>query len=131
MTVQQHDPSHQDPNLTLRVSAAASQHFIQQLDKKKVCIGVRVSVNESGCSGYQYALDWITTANLEDIQINLNNQYAVYIAPEALTLIQGTEILLKKEGLNETIEFQNPNVTGTCGCGESFSIHKHPTDPPD
>jgi len=24
--------------------------------------------------------------------------------------------------LNEGFEFRNPNVTDTCGCGESFSV---------
>ena len=27
-----------------------------------------------------------------------------------------------REGLNEGLQFNNPNVTGECGCGESFTV---------
>ena len=36
--------------------------------------------------------------------------------------IDGTEVDFVKEGLNEAFRFRNPNVTGECGCGESFSV---------
>ena len=37
-------------------------------------------------------------------------------------LIDGTEVDFIKNGLNEAFSFRNPNVTGECGCGESFNI---------
>ena len=44
------------------------------------------------------------------------------VDPEALPLIDGTEVDFVKNGLNEAFSFRNPNVTGECGCGESFNI---------
>ena len=41
---------------------------------------------------------------------------------ESLKLIDGTEIDFMKDGLNEAFRFRNPNISGECGCGESFSI---------
>lgn len=40
----------------------------------------------------------------------------------ALAMINGTEIDYVKEGLNSFYKFRNPNVTGECGCGESFTV---------
>ena len=36
--------------------------------------------------------------------------------------LDGTELDFAKEGLNEGFRFNNPNVRGECGCGESFSV---------
>jgi iron-sulfur cluster assembly protein len=39
-----------------------------------------------------------------------------------LAVIDGIELDYRKEGINEAFKFNNPKVTGTCGCGESFSV---------
>jgi len=39
-----------------------------------------------------------------------------------LLVLKGLEIDYEKEGLNAAFKFNNPNVKGTCGCGESFAI---------
>ena len=46
----------------------------------------------------------------------------VYIPKKDLPLLNGTEIDYVTVGLNSTLQFKNPNVTGECGCGESFSV---------
>ena len=46
----------------------------------------------------------------------------VVVDETSLELIDGTEVDFVKEGLNEAFRFRNPNVTGECGCGESFSV---------
>ena len=120
MTVEQYDPKQADNWVVL--TEEAKQHFIQQLAKKQNHTGVRLSVKASGCSGYQYVLDWVEAALDSDLQMPLSDDKHLIIDSQALNLIRGTEILLKKEGLNETIEFKNPNVIGTCGCGESFTV---------
>jgi len=40
----------------------------------------------------------------------------------ALAFVDGTEVDFVKNGLNEAFSFKNPNVSGECGCGESFSV---------
>ncbi|HEY8218475.1 MAG TPA: iron-sulfur cluster assembly protein IscA, partial [Methylobacter sp.] len=39
-----------------------------------------------------------------------------------LQFIDGIELDYRREGINEAFQFNNPNVKGTCGCGESFSV---------
>jgi iron-sulfur cluster assembly accessory protein len=47
---------------------------------------------------------------------------SIIVDPESMTLIKGTEIDFIDEGLNQVFKFKNPNATGECGCGESFSV---------
>jgi iron-sulfur cluster assembly protein len=46
----------------------------------------------------------------------------VYVDPASLAAIDGTRIDLVRSGLNESFRFENPNVSGECGCGESFTV---------
>jgi iron-sulfur cluster assembly protein len=46
----------------------------------------------------------------------------VIVDKKSLTYLDGTELDFVKEGLNEGFEFNNPNIDGECGCGESFSV---------
>ena len=46
----------------------------------------------------------------------------VYVAPDNLPYLQGTELDYAREGLNEGFRFNNPNEKAACGCGESFTV---------
>ena len=39
-----------------------------------------------------------------------------------MEFLDGTVLDYRKEGLNEGFKFDNPNVKGQCGCGESFTV---------
>ena len=55
-------------------------------------------------------------------EIFIDHDIKIIVDKESLELIDGTEVDFYKEGLNEAFRFRNPNVTGECGCGESFSV---------
>jgi len=44
------------------------------------------------------------------------------IDESSLAFVDGTEIDFARQGLNSAFVFRNPNVTGECGCGESFTV---------
>ena len=46
----------------------------------------------------------------------------VFVDAKSLVYLKGTTLDFVKEGLNEGFKFVNPNVTGECGCGESFQV---------
>lgn len=112
-----------DPRVPVTLTDAARKHFLASLANKPEAKGVRISIKESGCSGYQYVIDYVNEIPAEDGTRMLTDNYALCVAPEAVKILTGTTIDLVKEGLNETIEFENPNVQSRCGCGESFSIN--------
>lgn len=82
--------------------------------------GLRFGVKTSGCSGLAYVVDFAEDVTEND-RVFESHGVKVIIDKESLGYVDGTEIDFKKEGLNENFTFNNPNVTGACGCGESFS----------
>ena len=46
----------------------------------------------------------------------------VVVDPAAVMFLIGTELDFSEEKLSATFVFNNPNVTSTCGCGESFAV---------
>lgn len=81
--------------------------------------GIRVSVSDGGCSGYQYALDVTSTPQLDDLVVDYG-KVRVYVDYKSAPLLQGV-VIDYVEGLIESgFKFSNPNATDTCGCGQSF-----------
>ncbi|OKH39105.1 Fe-S cluster assembly protein HesB [[Phormidium ambiguum] IAM M-71] len=82
--------------------------------------GVRISLKDGGCSGYQYALDLINNPKPEDLLVQ-QGRVKVYVDAESASLLDGV-VVDYVEGLTQSgFKFSNPNATETCGCGQSFS----------
>ncbi len=109
-------------NDAISISDEAANHLKNQLARKGGK-GVRISVKESGCTGYMYVMDEVDQSEQSDLVIALDNGLELYIDRGSLPVLQGTAIVYEKEGINRTIRFHNPNVTAACGCGESFSVN--------
>jgi iron-sulfur cluster assembly protein len=84
-------------------------------------LGIRLGLKTSGCNGYSYVLEFVDQTNEEDAVFQ-NNGISFFIDPKSLIALNGIELDYKRQGLNEGFEFNNPNVTAECGCGESFTI---------
>lgn len=121
MTVSTFDPTAQAVTVTEKALRFFHRNAEQQGQGDDQMI--RLSVKKSGCSGYAYVLDFVDQAQLDDQLINLDESLTLALDQEAVTVLRGTEIDLVTEGLNQTIKFNNPNVVGECGCGESFSVN--------
>ena len=117
MTVETFDFTDQ----AVSVTAAAAEHFSNAL-KPKGLSGVRISVKDSGCTGFKYVLDEVSDGEESDVSIALDNGINIYVAADALSVIRGTQIDYTLEGVNRTLKFNNPNVVAECGCGESFNV---------
>lgn len=105
----------------LSITPAAASQIRQVLDERGHGLGLRVSVKPSGCSGYSYVLDFADEQGSEDVSFK-EHGVAVYVAPEALEMLDGSEVDYVSEGLNRFFRFNNPNVKDECGCGESFTV---------
>ncbi|MCP8898731.1 HesB/IscA family protein [Gilvimarinus xylanilyticus] len=119
MTVQDFDPQ----AAPVEITDQAAAHFRKQLaadsgDAK----GVRLSIKESGCTGYMYVLDLVAQPEPGDQVISLADGVEVYLDPASLPVISGTKIDFITEGVNRQLAFINPNARDYCGCGESFNI---------
>ncbi len=104
------------------VSPAAVEHFRRQLQKDQHAQAVRLSVKESGCTGFMYVVDLVPELNADDIRQTLDEGVDLMIDRGSLGVVSGTQIDIVTEGVNRQLRFQNPNAKDHCGCGESFSV---------
>lgn len=107
--------------MTVQITEAAARHIRSQLDHRGKGEGIRVGVKTSGCSGMAYVLEFVDEVASED-RVFEGFGVKVFVDPKSLLYIDGTELDFAKEGLNEGFRFNNPNVKGECGCGESFTV---------
>lgn len=112
---------------TITVTPAAAKHFSQQLGRSGGR-AVRISLKESGCSGFMYSIDEVDSLSDTDIKMSLENGVVVCFNPADAVALRGSQIDYTKEGLNQTLKIDNPNVTDACGCGASFNFNLDTTD---
>jgi iron-sulfur cluster assembly protein len=107
--------------MAISLTDAAAERVRGYLEKREKGLGLRLGVIETGCSGYSYVINY--AEEIEDNDVVFEDKgVKVVVAPEALQLIDGTEVDFVKNGLNEAFSFRNPNIKGECGCGESFNV---------
>jgi iron-sulfur cluster assembly accessory protein len=81
--------------------------------------GIRVAVIGGGCSGFQYTMNLERDEQQGDQIVELDG-LKVFVDEQSMLYLDGTEIDYVETVQGAGFKFNNPNVTGTCGCGESF-----------
>jgi iron-sulfur cluster assembly protein len=107
--------------MSVSLTESAARQINKQLLKRGKGIGLKLGIKKSGCSGYAYVLDYADHLNESDMVFE-GFGVKVIVTQEDLTVVNGIELDYRREGINEAFQFNNPNVKGTCGCGESFSV---------
>ncbi|MGX9418852.1 iron-sulfur cluster assembly protein IscA [Vibrio sp. RC27] len=105
----------------ITLSEAAATRVRNFLDNRGKGFGLRLGVRTTGCSGMAYVLEFVDDVNEED-QVFEDHGVNVVVDPKSLVYLDGTQLDYVKQGLNEGFEFNNPNIKGECGCGESFNV---------
>ena len=107
--------------MAISLTEPAANRVRNYLEARDSAVGLRVGVTKTGCNGWAYVVDYAEAVSADDVVFE-NRGVQVIVDRESLELIDGTEVDFVKEGLNEAFRFRNPNVSGECGCGESFSV---------
>ncbi|UYZ82613.1 iron-sulfur cluster assembly protein IscA [Entomomonas sp. E2T0] len=107
--------------MAITMTPAAAKHIESALANRGKGIGIRLGVRTTGCSGMAYVLEFVDDTDQNDVVFD-NFGVKVVVDPKSLIYIDGTELDFVREGLNEGFKFNNPNVRGECGCGESFNV---------
>ena len=106
----------------ISLSESAKRHILSYLTKQGSNHGVRLSVKKTGCSGLSYVIDYVKSSEVDDITQHLVDDYWIYIDRKSYPYLKGMSVDYVKQGLNQKLVFTNPNQTGQCGCGESFTV---------
>jgi iron-sulfur cluster assembly protein len=84
-------------------------------------LGVRVGVENGGCAGMSYTMDYAEAAQPFE-EVVEDKGVKVFIDPKAIMFLIGTEMDFVQEKFGARFVFNNPNQTSACGCGESVQI---------
>jgi iron-sulfur cluster assembly accessory protein len=106
-------------NLTGR-AAEEVQKFIVQEQVPVESAGLRVSVLPGGCSGFKYSLN-IEERPLDDDLVSEINGVRVFVDGFSAQYLSGVTIDYVSSMQGSGFTFNNPNATGGCGCGSSFT----------
>jgi iron-sulfur cluster assembly protein len=110
------------PEGVLSLTPAAVGRVRHLLDAKgEGAEAIRIGVRTAGCSGLAYTLDFARAVGPGDEVIEADGVKIVIDAKAVMHLI-GTEMDFVEDKLGASFKFTNPNETGRCGCGESFTV---------
>jgi iron-sulfur cluster assembly protein len=84
-------------------------------------IGVKLSTPQRGCSGLAYSVDYVTEADPMDEKI-VTPGGDFYVDAGSVLYLIGSTMDWQEDDFTAGFVFDNPNATGSCGCGESFTV---------
>jgi iron-sulfur cluster assembly protein len=107
--------------MSISITPAANERMRQFLASTPAAAGVRFGVKRTGCSGFAYVVDLAEAMGEDDRRVEVDG-VPLIVSDKSLALVDGTVIDFQRHGLNASFVFHNPNSTGECGCGESFTV---------
>jgi iron-sulfur cluster assembly protein len=107
--------------MAISVTPAAAERIQNFIAARGRGLGLKLGVRKTGCSGFAYVVNYADQAEPQDLVFE-DKGVKVFVDPDSLKLIDGTTVDFVRQGLNEAFRFQNPNIKGECGCGESFNV---------
>jgi iron-sulfur cluster assembly protein len=107
--------------MSILLTQEAIDKIEQQIKDRGKGLGIRLGVKTTGCSGLAYVLEFVDEANAQDEAVD-SGSFKVYVNPKDRMYLDGTQLHYSQTELEEGFEFKNPNVKGSCGCGESFTV---------
>ena len=111
------------PELSVVVTAVAATEVKRFMDAEGVSAsvgGLRVSVQPGGCSGFKYGL-LIEDQPSDDDYILSQEGFRMFVDPFSAQYLNQVTIDYMSSMQGSGFTFKNPNSTGGCGCGSSFS----------
>jgi iron-sulfur cluster assembly protein len=115
--------SAQSLELGIHVTPAAEKRILTYLTEQRVQ-NLRLSVKKTGCSGFSYVMDYVQAPQSDDLVFPLTSDRVICVEKASYPYLKGITMDYVKQGIHSKFVFQNPNQTGECGCGESFSVEK-------
>ena len=107
--------------MSITLTEAAAEQIRNRIARRGKGLGLRVGVKNVGCSGFAYTYELIDELHADD-HLFEGHGAKLAVDPTSLAFIDGARFDFVSEGMNKAFKVDNPNVDGTCGCGESFNL---------
>lgn len=107
-------------NLTLTENAVGEVKKFIEAENVSTEGGLRVRVVPGGCSGFQYAMNIEEAAQAND-EVLEQSGFKVFVDMFSAQYLDGVQIDYVNSVMGSGFTFNNPNSTGGCGCGSSFT----------
>ena len=104
----------------INISKSAADH-IRTIMENGAGKALRIGLKKGGCAGMEYTMEYVNEISESDEVVEVDGAKIV-IAPSAQMFLFGTEIDYESGLLESGFKFYNPNVSETCGCGESIKF---------
>jgi iron-sulfur cluster assembly protein len=103
-----------------QTAVAEVRKFMEDQGAAADTAGLRVAVLPGGCSGFQYGLNIEDEAQGDD-EVFESNGLRLFVDPFSGQYLDGVEIDYVTTMMGAGFTFKNPNASGGCGCGSSFT----------
>ena len=107
--------------LTLTPQAAEQVRKVFEAEQAPATAGLRVGVMPGGCSGFKYALN-VEDQPAEDDSVIESEGVRLFVDSFSGQYLSGVTIDYMVTMQSSGFTFENPNATGGCGCGSSFTV---------
>ena len=112
----------------INLSENARIELKRLINQRKAGTFLRLAVKGGGCSGMTYDLKFDDTSAEHDRVFEVDG-IKVVSDPKSLLYLAGMTIDFSSSLVGGGFKFMNPNATGSCGCGTSFTVKKGATTP--
>ena len=109
--------------MAISLTESAAERIRSRIATRGRGLGLRLAVKASGCSGYSYVVDYADEVRPGRPGFRQRGRQGV-VDPDSLRAHRRHTVDFVRQGLNESFRFENPNIKGECGCGESFTVLK-------
>ncbi|ARU16954.1 HesB/IscA family protein [Croceicoccus marinus] len=110
------------PKAAVTLTPGAEQRVAELMARApEGAIGVKLSTPRRGCSGLAYSVDYVTEEQAFDEKIETPGG-VFYIDSASVLYLIGSVMDWREDDFEAGFVFENPNATGSCGCGESFTV---------
>ncbi len=107
----------------IAISESAA-HAIQGQRQKRGTpdAAIRVGIRGGGCTGFSYMFEWDDGEPRERDKVFRQHGVKLFVDPKSFVYLRGTELDFVTSMMGHGFKFNNPNVQGECGCGESVQF---------
>jgi iron-sulfur cluster assembly protein len=111
------------PSPGIVITESAAREIMRQNQKRGTPgSAIRVGIRGGGCTGFSYMFEWDDNEPRPTDKVFSGHGVKLYVDPKSFVYLRGTELDFVSTMMGHGFKFNNPNVKGSCGCGESVQF---------